>query len=90
MLRMCCEKDNLILTGTEGQEGWFYFHQFIMYEITVNQKQGTLLGTTRKTKMNWQNQNPCPQKAHNPWVELKNMFQQLSTEFRISHSTDSE
>ena len=63
---MCCEIDNLILTGTEGQEDLFYFHPFIMYEITVNQIQGTLLGTTRKTKMNQQKQNPCPQKAHNP------------------------
>lgn len=37
--------------------------------------QGILLDATRKTKMNQQNQNPCPQKAHDLGVEVKHMFQ---------------
>lgn len=41
--------------------------------------QGTSLEATRKTKMNQQNQNPCPQKAHDLGVKVKYMFQQLST-----------
>lgn len=41
-----------------------------MCEIIARQMQGTLLGTTRKTKMNQQNQKPCPQKAHDPGAEV--------------------
>lgn len=32
--------------------------------------QGTSLDATRKTKMNQQNQNPCPQKAPDPGGEV--------------------
>lgn len=49
------------------------------YEIIVNQTQSPLLGTTRKTKMNQQNQSPSPQKAQDLGVEVKYILQQLST-----------
>lgn len=41
----------------------FISSSFVMYEITIDQMQGTLLGSTRKTKMNQQNQNPMSSKS---------------------------
>ena len=44
------EVGSIMLVGTERDAGWFYFHQFTTYEISVNQMKGALPGT-RKTKV---------------------------------------